>query len=656
MANSAAAEHDERRESLRQAIAEDPANSRLLIQLGQLEFDAWRPKEAEAAFRKAVELNPDAESLEWLGAALNRQQRFREALPFLRQAVDLEPGRASAWNSAGEALGNLGRLEEAGHAFTQAVRWQPDFTHAHYNMGLVLRAMDRDQAAAVALRRAVELNAGFAPAIQALGNLLHAGGQYQDAVRCFRQLVRLEPDSAAAHTSLGAACQMLGNLETAKDAYLTAVELRPDYPDAHNNLGTAWQGLREPEKSEASFRRALELDPDHRDALAGLAANLDRRGRYEEGLALVQDHLDPGAGNPELLITAAQLLRHLDRSEEAVDMLRQTLDRSSLPAAPRQRLLFNLGDVLDDLGRYDEAFEQYRAGNEAKPVQFNRAEYLADVESLIEVFQPQNVVRYARAQSKDERPVFVVGMPRSGTSLTEQILSCHGEIAGAGELTDLGRLAIGLGGTGGARFPQSVTSASRETMERAAEDYSGCLSRVDAEVRSIADKTSANHLFLGFAQLLYPSARVVHCVRHPLDTALSCYFQNFAGQGIPFSYSLDDIALYLNQYLRVMAHWREKGGPPMYEVVYEELISDQERVSREIVDFLGLDWDPACLRFHESERVVATASHAQVRRPLYRSSRGRFSHYESHIGALREAIDWDAWQATGFAERVEACM
>ena len=149
MANSATAEHDERRENLRRALAEDPANSILLIELGRLEFEAWRPRDAQAAFRRAVDLDPNAESLEWLGASLNRQERFREALPFLRQAVDLEPGRASAWNSAGEALGNLGRLEEAGHAFTQAVRWRPDFAHAHYNMGLVLRAMDRDQAAAV---------------------------------------------------------------------------------------------------------------------------------------------------------------------------------------------------------------------------------------------------------------------------------------------------------------------------------------------------------------------------------------------------------------------------------------------------------------------------------------------------------------------------
>jgi len=647
---------DVRRDEICRALSAEPNNTGLLIELGRLEYEAWRPKAAEEAFRRAVDADPSAESLEWLGASLNRQGRFRESLPLLRRALDLQPGRASAWNSAGEALGNLGQLQEATHAFAQSVRWQPEFAQAHYNMGLVLRAMNKNEVAAVALRRAVELAPDFAPGLQALGNLLHARGRYQDAVRCFRGLVKLEPDSAAAHTSLGTAFQMLGNLESARDCYLHAVKLRPDYPDAHNNLGTAWQGLREVEKSEASFRRALELDPGHRDALAGLAANFDRRGRYEEGLALLEDHLDPATGNPELLITAAQLLRHLNRSDESVAILEQMQERDDLADAPRQRLHFNIADVLDDLGRYDSAFEQYKKGNESKPIRFDRAEYLADVDRLLEIFAPGSWQQLPCADDPDERPVFVVGMPRSGTSLVEQILACHHQVTGAGELTDLGQLAIGLGGTGGPRFPDSVTTASGETMQRTAADYLGCLNRIDPDARRIIDKTPANHLFVGLVQLLFPNARVIHCVRHPLDTALSCYFQNFAGQGIPFSYDLSDIALYFNQYLRVMDHWRVNSGLEIRDVVYEELVLEQERVSRELVEFLDLEWDPACLRFHESDRLVATASHAQVRRPLYRSSSGRFRNYAEHIGALRDAIDWSAWEDTGLAKRVEACI
>jgi hypothetical protein len=193
-------------------------------------------------------------------------------------------------------------------------------------------------------------------------------------------------------------------------------------------------------------------------------------------------------------------------------------------------------------------------------------------------------------------------------------------------------------------------------MNRAAEDYLGHLTRIDPDALRIIDKTPSNHLFLGFVQLLFPNARVIHCVRHPLDTALSCYFQNFAGQAIPFSYDLSDIALYFNKYLRVMDHWRLHSGLEIHDVVYEELVSEQERVSRELVKYLDLEWDPACLRFHESDRLVATASHAQVRRPLYRSSTARFKNYESHLDDLRAEIDWSAWERTGLAARVEACI
>jgi len=247
-------------------------------------------------------------------------------------------------------------------------------------------------------------------------------------------------------------------------------------------------------------------------------------------------------------------------------------------------------------------------------------------------------------------------MPRSGTSLVEQILACHPKVAGAGELLDIGKAAFELGLHQGKKFPDSMLQATDDGLRRAAAAYADRLDAVSPDALRVTDKTPVNYLFLGFVQNLFPNARVIHCVRHPLDTCLSNYFQNFAGLGIPFSYDLGDLAVYYNDYLKVMEHWRTHASIRMLDVVYEELVTDQERVCREMVDFLGLDWDPACLQFHQSERVVATASHAQVRRPMYRSSIGRFRHYEPWIGSLIEAIDWDAWRRSGFAARVDACL
>ncbi len=644
---------DERSE-LERALADAPDDAGLLLRLGRIELDAGRLIEAEDCFRRALDKAATAEAFEGLGVALNRLGRFRESLPFLRQAVSLRPDSAQAWNSAGEALGNLGQVPEAAEAFARAVRANGDFAPAHYNLGLALRALGRREDAMGVLQRAVESQPAFPEALHALGTLLHASGRYPAAIDCFRRLTALRPRDPATHTSLGAACQMLGDLETARACYETAVELAPGFADAHSNLGTVYQGLRHADQADASFRRALEIDPEHDVALAGLAASFDRRGLYQEGYDLLRGRLE--TGNVELSLTAAQILCHMRRSEDAAALLERGLEQPDLDAGTRQRLDFNLADAYDDLGRYTEAFSHYRAANEAKPVRFDRREYRDDVGRLLEVFSADGWSQLPRIGNPSERPVFVLGMPRSGTSLVEQILACHPQVAGAGELTDLSQSAIDLGHSSARRFPDSMRTATTEQLESAAAAYLRRLASISESALRVVDKTPANHLFVGFIQNLFPKARIVHCVRHPLDTALSNYFQNFAGQGIPFSYDLADIALYYNDYLRVMAHWRQHSDLAMHEIVYEELVSEQEQTTRDLLAFIGLEWDPACLRFHELDRVVATASHAQVRQPMYRGSVGRYRHYEPLLGSLVDAIDWDAWQDSGFAERVNACL
>lgn len=644
----------ETEESLRQALAANPDDPQLLGRLATLRIQAGRLGAATETLRTLTRIRPSAEAFERLGSILNRLGRFQEALPALRQALDLQPGSAMAWNSAGEALGNLGRIREAVNAFARAVDLRPDFAHAHYNLGLALRAAGQAESAAGALARAVELAPDTAEPLQSLAHLLHSLGRYQQAARGYRKLVELRPDDPAAHTSLGTSLHMLGDLESARNRYVRALELNPDYAQAHSNLGTVHQSLRDVESADACFRRALELVPGHQDALAGLAANLDRRGRYAEGWALLEPGFDPKRGGLELVITGAQLQRHLGNNERAAEILNAALERPDLNDASSQRLHFNLGHAFNADGNYADAFEHYRRGNEMKPVKFSCSEYRDDVTRLLQVYSTENQAALPRTHSQDERPVFVLGMPRSGTSLVEQILACHEQIAGAGELLDLSRLAISLGQADHLRFPDSAVKASREALENAAAEYSACLSAVDDSALRVIDKTPANHLFLGFVEQLFPRAHVIHCVRHPLDTALSCYFQNFAGQGIPFSYRLEDIVEYYNGYLEVMEHWRRHTSLAFHEVVYEELVSGQEAISRQLVDFLGLEWDPACLRFHESGRLVATASHAQVRRPIYQTSAGRYRHYQEWIGPLTEGIDWDAWRRSGLAERVDA--
>ena len=208
-------------------------------------------------------------------------------------------------------------------------------------------------------------------------------------------------------------------------------------------------------------------------------------------------------------------------------------------------------------------------------------------------------------------------------------------------------------GLGRGRFPDNLPALAAADLGPAAAAYLGRLDATDPDARRVTDKTPSNFLFLGIIEMLFPRARIVHCVRHPLDTGLSCYFQNFAGQGIPFSYDLGDIAAHYNGYLDTMSHWRSVSRLEIFELVYEELATDQEGTTRALLDFLDLPWSPACLDFHNQDRLVSTASHAQVRRPMYLGSVGRYRDYETHLGELRESVDWDAWRASGLAERVD---
>lgn len=630
-----------------------PAALASLLARARAEAAKGRFGAAETLAREAAQSDPSPESAELLALILVRQRRYREAAALLERVLAAAPSRWPAWNGLGECLGGLGDAKRAADAFRQARDAAPDVIAPRMNLAEVLAAGGRAAEAVTELEAVLDREPAHAPALARLGSLRHGLGDYAAAARCFDRLTRLDPGRAESWAGLGAALQMGGDLEAAREAYERALAADPEHADAHYNLGTAWQGLRDMDRAEASFRRALAADPKHAGAVSGLASLLDRRGRYADAFRLLEPWLAGDGGDPELVITAAQVLRHLGRATEGVQLVRERLGTRSLPSSAQQRLAFQLGDLLDAEGRHDEAFAAYREGNRLKPVRFDRDEFRDDVDRLKRVFAPGWQDRLPCLEEASERPVFVVGMPRSGTSLTEQIIAAHPRAAGAGELTDLPRLAMALG-TG--RFPDNLAGAGAADLRAAADDYLGRLDQTDPEALRVTDKTPANFLFLGVIEMLFPRARVIHCIRHPLDTALSCYFQNFAGQGIPFSYDLGDIASHYNGYLETMAHWRKVSRLDVFPLVYEELATAQERVSRTLLEFLGLAWSPACLEFHTQDRLVSTASHAQVRRPMYRRSVGRFRAYERHLQPLIGGIDWTAWAACGFADRVEQAM
>lgn len=315
----------------------------------------------------------------------------------------------------------------------------------------------------------------------------------------------------------------------------------------------------------------------------------------------------------------------LDRADEQAD-------RDSCAA-----LHFKLGTLLDKAGQYPAAFAHVQRANELRDHQFDSAAFGAFVDDLIRTFSPEFVRAMARARHGSTRPLFIVGMPRSGTSLVEQILASHPQVQGAGELEDIRLLMAQLPARVQQPFPACFAALTPTLCDELAQPYLDRLTQLSAQARYVSNKMPENFLHLGLVAMLFPQARVIHCRRDPLDTCLSCYFNDFSGSHA-YAYDLADLGRYYHHYQRLMDHWRAVLDLPILELDNEALVADQEGMTRRLLAFCELPWDAACLRFYEHDRVVNTLSYRQVRRPITDVSIGRWRHYAEYLGPLKQAL------------------
>jgi hypothetical protein len=336
----------------------------------------------------------------------------------------------------------------------------------------------------------------------------------------------------------------------------------------------------------------------------------------------------------------ASISQPLGKQIDAISMMENLLETGpGLQATDRCRIHFTLGDTYNSKGDYDSAFEHYFKGNRLKQTEFKSSRFTREIDALINSFHTDFFTHTAKASLHSNRPVFVVGMPRSGTSLVEQILSSHSKVFGAGELPDIINLSNRLGDKLKSQdpYPKCVSQLTIEKIDHFAKQYLDHLSRMSGDAVRVTDKMPANFMHLGLINILFPEARVIHCRPNPLDTCLSCYFQDF-GPSHSYAYDLTNLGAYYQQYLRIMEHWQNSLTLPILDIQYEALINNQETVSRNMLNFCELDWEDQCLDFHNNKRFVWTASYAQVRKPIYRHSVNRWKNYEHHIDPLRKAL------------------
>ena len=469
-----------------------------------------------------------------------------------------------------------------------------------------------------------------------LGNILLRRGEMEQAIARYRVALKGEPDNAMLYCNLGMALAALARYREATDQYRKALRLQPGAVEVHLLMGNAFLATGEVEKALAEFRAATRIEPGHAEALAAQAGALERLGRHEEAHDIINGLLKNGKPTTGTAVAYAAIARHVGEESRACEVVTEVLSEPGLTNMQRLELHFAAGRLLDTLKQYEAAFAHYDKGNALAPRNHDPEADDRFFDRIMTCF-PEPAFAAARQSggSSSDRPVFVLGMPRSGTSLVEQIIATHPQAHGAGELRTLQTLANGICGAhspGGSAYPCHVSNLTPETTGTTARQYLEQIDRLDCNATRVVDKMPHNFLFIGLIALLFPHARIIHCTRHPLDTCLSIYFQYFGGSNA-YAYDLASLGRHYSNYARLMAHWKSL-GIDMLDVSYEALVADQAAVSREIIEYCGLDWDPCCLAFHQSPRLTRTASYDQVRKPVYSHAVGRWKHYEKHLRPL----------------------
>jgi Tfp pilus assembly protein PilF len=579
------------------------------------------------------------------------EARRSEAVTRLRNAAAGHPG-ARLLTRIGEVLGNLGMVDEAQDCFRRALDDDPGMVAARFNLALACLATGSAADARALLEEVVAARPDLAPAWLQLGGALNVLGRYQDAMDALRKHLALSPGSPAGLAWLGASLQFLGDFDGAEDCYRSALDASPEFADAHANLGKLLLAQGKPAHADSHFRRALKAQPGHVQALSGLAARLDDEGRYDEALALLEEH---SSSAPAVLGPIhARVLRHLDRREEALQVLEAAGGQPGLPADARAQLSFSRAVLADESGNFAEAWQYAEAANRARsnllpeglPESGLEAMERA-VAELRQVFGADTMEVMARSGCRSERPVFLVGMPRSGKSLAEQVLCSHPAVAGAGELTVLGEISAELARRLGG-WPEHAGKALPAMLDDQAKRYLEVLDKtVGTDPIRVTDTMPFNFVHLGLIEMLFPRARVIHCVRHPLDLLLRCYFKNFAGRSLSFAFSTEHIARYFRSYRDLMVHWREVSAIPVYQLRYEALVSDPAAEVGRLLDFLDLPWDPVCLRFYEPG-VARSAGPTPVRRPLDSGEIGAWKHYADQLSRVSGRLPVAEYENGGF--------
>ncbi|MBU1192069.1 MAG: tetratricopeptide repeat protein [Gammaproteobacteria bacterium] len=589
------------------AVKLDANSAQAHSNLGIAYYDRGELEKAEVCQQRALKINPTMpQALNNLGSIQRDRKHYPAAIEWYKKAIAHNPTYLESANNLGAVLTESERPEEAVPVLLQVIKARPGYAEAHCNIACAFLAMEDFKRAAVGFKKAIELKPDYPQALEGLAKLHQEQNELPEALSLAQRALALTPQRAEVHSLLGGIYTEQGFPDKAAQAYAQALDINPALLSAHLGKGHLLMEKGDMAGAEASFNHALSLDPD------GLAARLS--------LSQVRK-TKPGDDNLQALEKKAQDLANMSETKAL-------------------SLYFGLGKSYDDIKDYQRAFPHFLEGCrlKRKRIQYNADDNTKACENIKEFFTPETIDNLRGAGESSDVPIFVLGMPRSGTTLTEQILASHPDVYGAGELHDLLHLAGHPKGEPTGGFPLSMRGLTPDDLASMGAKYIAGLRERAPDAHRITDKMPANFFCVGLMHLMLPNARIVHVNRNPVDTCLSGFTRLF-NKSQYHSYDLAEIGRYYRNYAQLMDHWRTVLPQGAFlDVRYEDLVADNEGQARRLLEYCNLDWHAACLDFHKTERTVRTASVTQVRQPIYSSSVERWRKYEQFLGPLLKEL------------------
>jgi len=532
--------------------------------------------------------------------ALYSNGQIQEALDAVETLTKDYPNESLLYNISGACYKQIGQLEEAFKSFQKAVDLKPDYAEAQYNLGVTIHELGQVDSAIKCYEKALAIQHAYPNAHNNLGQILLESGQPDAAMNHFEWAVAYQPEFSEAHNNLGSSLLALRQVNTAVTHYEKAVAIKPDYQLAYNNLGIAYQRLGEIDKAFKSFERALAIKSDYAKAHHNLSS-----------------------------------LKKYTKSDKQIVEMESLLSIKDLSQSDRIFICFALAKAYEDLGKQEELFKVLHEGNQLRRKELRYSiEKSENHNSIIKKLFSSSPKPLSN-QASTIRPIFIVGMLRSGTSVVEQIISSHHDVYGAGELKNLTQIIIPILRE---HLTNDKTKLSKETFLSIRKQYFESLSSFNTSENVITDKWPLNFRSIGFILSAIPEAKIIHLKRDARATCWSIYKHYFSDTGNGWAYNFDDLAEFYKLYSEIMRYWHEMFPGKVYDISYEDLTTNQEDETRKLLEYCELEWDQNCLDFHKNKRAVDTASVLQVRQKMYQGSSEAWKEHEEYLQPLIKAL------------------